>query len=262
MHRRRSWTPLVLLAVAQFMVILDVTVVNVALPSIGAALGFDAADLSWVVTIYVLFTGALMLLGGRLADRVGRREVFGTGLAVFTAASLASGLAWSPAALIVSRALQGVGAALLLPSALSILTTSYEGRQRAVALGVWGAVGSAGAAAGVLFGGLLTTLLSWEWIFFINVPIGVIVGVAAGRVLAPAPRRDGAALDLAGGLSLVAGLLALVYAIQGSAEHGWGSARTLGLLGGGGADARGVRRDRAPRAPSRWSRRRSGACAR
>src|SRR4051794_11815230 len=181
-NTERSWSVLALVALAQFMVILDGTVVNVALPSIGDDLGFAAGQLQWVVTAYVLFTGGLMLLGGRLADLAGRRTVFITGLGVFTAASLASGLAWSPGALIVTRALQGVGAALLLPSALSILTTTYSGHQRAIALGVWGALGGAGAAAGVLLGGLLTTLLSWKWVFFINVPVGLVVGLLATRV--------------------------------------------------------------------------------
>src|SRR5215211_6455100 len=185
---RQSWAVLVLLAIAQFMVILDVTVVNVALPSIGDSLQFEADQLQWVVTAYVLFTGGLMLLGGRLADLAGRRPVFLTGLAIFTGASLASGLAWSPDALIVSRAAQGLGAAMLLPSALSIVTTTYSGRQRSVALAVWGALGSAGAAAGVLFGGILTSALSWEWVFFINVPVGIAVGLLAPRLVAPAPR--------------------------------------------------------------------------
>ncbi len=229
---RRPWTVLVLLAVAQFMVILDVTVVNVALPSIGRGLGFAAGDLQWVVTAYVLFTGGLMLLGGRLADLLGRPTVFGAGLAVFTTASLASGLAWSPLALIVARAVQGIGAALLLPSALSIVTTTYSGRQRAVALSVWGALGSAGAAAGVLFGGILTTLLSWKWVFFINVPVGLVVGVLATRVIVGTPRRAAKRdrLDLLGGLTLMAGLFSLVYAIQGTATHAWTSAQTLVLL--------------------------------
>ena len=165
------------------MVILDVTVVNVALPSIGKALSFGAADLQWVVTVYVLFTGGLMLLGGRATDLLGRRPVFLVGLLVFTAASLASGLAWSPLALIVSRATQGFGAALLLPSALAIITTTYSHGQRTVALSIWGAIGSAGVAVGVLFGGVITTALGWEWIFFINVPIGIVVAAGAIRLL-------------------------------------------------------------------------------
>src|SRR5690349_3294448 len=186
--RRRPWIVLILLSIAQFMVILDVTVVNVALPSIGSDLSFAPTDLQWVVTAYVLFTGGLMLLGGRAADLVGRRPVFLTGLTVFTAASLASGLAWSPSALIVARAAQGVGAALLVPAALAIVTTTYDGEQRRVALAVWGALGAAGAAAGVLLGGVITTLLGWEWVFFVNVPVGIAVALAALRVV-PGGRR-------------------------------------------------------------------------
>jgi len=228
---RQSWAVLVLLAIAQFMVILDVTVVNVALPSIGDSLRFEADQLQWVVTAYVLFTGGLMLLGGRLADLAGRRPVFLTGLAVFTGASLASGLAWSPDALIVSRAVQGVGAAMLLPSALSIITTTYSGHQRGVALAVWGALGSAGAAAGVLFGGILTSALSWEWVFFVNVPVGGAVGLLAPRVVARSARGglSRGRLDIAGGLTLMGGLFALVYAVEGTSQHGWTSARTLGF---------------------------------
>jgi EmrB/QacA subfamily drug resistance transporter len=227
----RPWTVLALLAVAQFMVILDVTVVNVALPSIGDGLGFAAGQLQWVVTAYVLFTGGLMLLGGRLADLVGRRTIFLAGLGTFTAASLASGLAWAPDSLIVARAVQGIGAAMLLPSALSIVTTTYEGHQRAVALGVWGALGSAGAAAGVLFGGILTSLLSWHWIFFINVPVGLVVGLLAMRVVAasPAAGLTRGRLDIIGAATLMGGLVTLVLAVQGTSDHGWGSARTLAL---------------------------------
>ena len=229
---RRSWTTLVLLAVAQFMVILDVTVVNVALPSIGDALGFSDGQLPWVITAYVLFTGGLMLLGGRAADLLGRRAVFLAGLATFTAASLASGLAWSPAALIAARAVQGIGAALLLPSALSIVTTTYEGGQRTVALAVWGALGSAGAAAGVLLGGIITSALSWHWIFFVNVPVGIAVGALAVRhVAATRPRGGRGPLDLAGAGALMAGLVSLVLAIDGASRDGWSSAMTLGLIG-------------------------------
>ena len=214
------------------MVILDVTVVNVALPSIGRALGFAAKDLQWVVTTYVLFTGGLLLLGGRLADLLGRRAVFLTGLIIFTTASLASGLAPTSAALIVSRGAQGLGAALLSPAALSIITTAYTGKQRTTALSTWGAIGGGGAAAGVLLGGMLTSWLSWEWVFFINVPIGITAVVLALRLVPPA--RPSAAslseLDLPGALTLVSGLVLLVYTVEGTATHGWGSARTLVLL--------------------------------
>src|SRR6476620_299968 len=230
---RQSWWILGLIGTAQFMVILDVTVVNVALPSIGKALGFAPADLPWVVTVYVLFTGGLMLLGGRATDLLGRRRVFLVGLSVFTAASLLSGLAWSPLALIVARGAQGFGAALLLPSALAIITTTYSGAQRTVALGFWGAIGSAGVAVGVLFGGVITTLFGWEWIFFINVPIGCVVAVGAVRLLPavqPLPRAR-LKLDLRGAATVMVGLVMLVYAIVGTAQHGWGSARTLLLIG-------------------------------
>jgi EmrB/QacA subfamily drug resistance transporter len=230
-NAQRPWTTLALLAVAQFMVVLDVTVVNVALPSIGDALGFATGQLQWVVTAYVLFTGGLMLLGGRLADLAGRRAVFLAGLAIFTAASLASGLAWSPGSLIVSRAAQGLGAALLLPSALSLVTTAYEGHQRTVALGLWGVIGSAGAAAGVLFGGIITSALSWEWVFFVNVPIGITVAALVARVVpaAPRPDRTTGGFDVAGAATLMAGLVSLVLAIEGTSQHGWTSVRTLAL---------------------------------
>ena len=223
-----SWMVLALLAVVQFMVILDVTVVNVALPSIGSSLGFSLGDLQWVISAYVLFTGGLMLLGGRLADLAGRRRIFLIGLGIFTAGSLASGLATSPTMLIVTRAIQGVGAALLLPSGLSIVTTTYEGHQRAVALAVWGALGAAGAAAGVLIGGVLTSLLSWHWIFFINVPIGVIVGGLVLHTIAAQPTRfKFSELDLPGATALMGGLAALVLTAQGTADHGWTSAHTV-----------------------------------
>ena len=230
---RISWWILSFIGVAQFMVILDVTVVNIALPSISKGLSFSATDLQWVVTVYVLFTGGLMLLGGRSADLFGRRRMFLIGLLVFTAASLTSGLAWSPHALIVSRAAQGFGAALLLPSALAIITTTYSGHQRTVALAVWGAIGSAGVAIGVLLGGIITTAIGWEWIFFINVPIGLVVAAGAVR-LVPAGHSvpsQGVTLDLLGAVTLLVGLMMLVYGVVGTAQHGWASGRTLLLLG-------------------------------
>jgi EmrB/QacA subfamily drug resistance transporter len=229
---RRPWTILILLAVAQFMVILDITVVNVALPSIGRDLGFAAGDLQWVVTIYVLFTGGLLLLGGRMADLLGRRPVFLAGLTLFTAASLASGLAPTPEALVVSRGAQGLGAAMLSPAALSIITTAYSGAQRTTALSAWGAIGSGGAAAGVLFGGVLTSWLSWEWVFFINVPIGLVTALLALRLVPTARAAAGSVreFDLPGAAAVVSGLVLLVYAVEGATTHGWGSERTLALL--------------------------------
>jgi EmrB/QacA subfamily drug resistance transporter len=228
---RQPWSILILLAVAQFMVILDVTVVNVALPSIGSDLGFAAGDLRWVVTAYVLFTGGLLLLGGRAADMLGRRRVFLTGLALFTAASFASGLAVSPAMLIASRAAQGLGAAMLSPAALSIVTATYTGARRTAALSAWGAIAAAGSVIGLVVGGMLTSWLSWEWVFFINVPIGLTAFPLALRIVPSRPGSGGLRqLDVAGAVSLVGGLVALVDAIQGTSTHGWGSARTLALL--------------------------------
>ena len=229
---RWPWSLLVLLCVAQFMVILDATVVNVALPSIGRALHFAAGDLSWVVTAYVLFSGGLVLLGGRASDVVGRRATFLAGLAVFTAASLASGLAPSAGALIAARAGQGLGAALLTPAALSIITTVYSGAQRATALSVWGAIGGGGAAAGVLAGGILTTWLGWRSVFLVNVPVGLVAAAASLRLLPPSGTAAGIRreLDLPGALLVVAGLVTGVYALAGAPQHGWGSVRTLSLL--------------------------------
>jgi EmrB/QacA subfamily drug resistance transporter len=230
---RRPWSVMVLLSVAQFMVILDATVVNVALPSIARSLGLAAGGLQWVVTAYVLASGGLVLLGGRAADVAGRRRIFLAGLTVFTAASLASGLAPTAGALIAARAGQGLGAALLSPAALSIITTSYAGAQRATALGVWGALGGAGAAVGVLAGGVLTTWLGWRSVFLVNVPVGVVAGVTSLHLVPRhEPRRGfGRKLDLAGAALAVAGLVTLCYALASAPAHGWGSARTLLLLG-------------------------------
>jgi EmrB/QacA subfamily drug resistance transporter len=225
------WTTLILLGLAQFMVILDITVVNVALPSITEDLGFAEGDLQWVITAYVLFTGGLLMLGGRAADLFGRRRVFLGGLATFTVASFASGLASSPEALVAARAVQGLGAAMLTPGALSIVTTTYAGRQRTAALAAWSALGSAGAAAGVVLGGVLTSGLGWEWVFFINVPVGLITGIGVLRVVPNAPPAAvGQRLDVLGAVTAVAGLVVLMYGIEGANEHGWGSARTIALL--------------------------------
>ena len=230
--RRRSWSLLALLCVAQFMVILDATVVNVALPSIARSLGFGAGGLQWVVTAYVLASGGLVLLGGRAADLAGRRRVFLAGLTVFTAASLASGLAPTAGALIAARAGQGLGAALLTPAALSIITTTYAGAQRAAALGTWGAIGGAGGGAGVLAGGVLTTWLGWRSVFLVNVPVGLAAGLLALHMVprAGAARRFGRELDLTGAALAVAGLVTVVYVLASAPAHGWASARTLLLL--------------------------------
>ena len=178
---RGKWLALALLCVVQFMVVLDIAIVNVALPSIKSDLGFSQADLQWVISAYALVFGGFLLLGGRAADMLGRRRLFLVGVVVFTVASLLAGLAWSETSLIAARVFQGFGAAIITPAALSILSTTFpEGRERNIALGAWGAVGGFGAVAGVLLGGVLTDALSWEWIFFVNVPVGIV-----GFVLAP-----------------------------------------------------------------------------
>jgi EmrB/QacA subfamily drug resistance transporter len=228
---RKPWTTLVLLGLAQFMVILDITVVNVALPSIAEDLAFSESDLQWVITAYVLVTGGLLLLGGRATDLFGRRRVFLAGLGIFTLASLASGLAPSPEALVAARAAQGLGAAMLMPGGLSIVTTTYEGGQRTAALAAWSTISSAGAAIGVILGGILTSGLGWEWIFFINVPVGIATWIGVMRVVPDAPpTAAGRRLDVLGAGTAVIGLAGLVYATEGANDHGWGSARTLLLL--------------------------------
>ncbi len=230
----RPWTTLAVLVVAQFMVVLDITIVNVALPSIGRALGFARADLQWVVTAYALCSGGLVLVGGRAADLFGRRRMFLAGLGLFTAASLASGLAPSSTVLIAARVVQGIGAAAMTPAALSIVTITYEGQQRATALGIWGAVASGGVAVGVIAGGALTSLLSWHWVFLINVPVGLVALGLAVHLLpgGPDPVR-GRSLDPAGALTAIGGLAAIVYGLSGAPSHGWGSLRTTTLLSTG-----------------------------
>jgi EmrB/QacA subfamily drug resistance transporter len=230
----KPWTTLILLGLAQFMVILDITVVNVALPSIGEDLAFSEGDLQWVITAYVLFTGGLLMLGGRATDLFGRRRLFLGGLATFTVASLASGLASSPEALVISRAVQGVGAAMLTPAALSIVTTTYAGSQRTTALAAWSGISSAGGAAGVVLGGILTSSLGWEWVFFINVPVGLIAAAGVLRIVpSAAPVAAGKRLDVLGAVTAVAGLVVLLYGIEGANDHGWGSARTIALVAAG-----------------------------
>lgn len=228
----RRWIVLAVVVAAQFMVVLDVAIVNVALPSIKTDLGFTQETLQWVVTAYAILFGGVLLLGGRMADLLGRRRLFMAGLAIFTIASLLDGLAWSEGSLIAFRGLQGLGAALLSPAALSILTTTFqEGRERNVALGVWGAASGSGGAAGVLLGGVLTSWLSWSWIFFINIPVGIAVFAVSPWLL----RESRAALnhrhfDVAGATSITAGLMLLVYAMTRAAQDGWATASTIGLL--------------------------------
>jgi EmrB/QacA subfamily drug resistance transporter len=230
---QRKWLALALLLGVQFMVVLDIAIVNVALPSIQEDLGFSQRNLQWVVSAYALLFGGLLLLGGRVADLLGRRRLFIGGLVVFTAASLVSGLAWSEGILIGARALQGFGAALITPAALSILTTTFtEGKERNTALGAWGAVGAFGAVAGVLLGGILTSALSWHWIFYVNVPVGIL-----GLALAPfflTESRDARAksFDVPGAVLVTGGLVTLVYAITQANSYGWGSLATIGLFAG------------------------------
>ena len=222
---------LALLAVTQFVIILDASIVNVALPSIGRDLEFSQGDLSWVVNAYTLVFGGFLLLGGRLGDLLGRRRMFMVGLGLFSLASLLGGLAQSDYQLIAARALQGLGAAIVSPAALSILTTTFrEGRERNKALGVWGAVAGSGGAAGVLLGGVLTEYMGWEWVLFVNVPIGIVALSLAPRLLGES--RDaslGRHFDIAGAITVTAGLGLLVYSLVDATDAGWGSAQTLGL---------------------------------
>src|SRR5437667_6754872 len=209
----RRWLGLAVLVAAQFMVVLDIAIVNVALPTIKTDLHFSQEGLQWVITTYSILFGGVLLLGGRAADMLGRRRLFMAGLALFTVSSLLDGLAWSEGSLIAFRSLQGLGAALLAPAALSILMTTFrEGRERNLALGIWGAASGSGGAAGVLLGGALTSALSWSWIFFINVPVGVLVLAVSPWLL----RESRASLghhhfDTAGAASITAGLMVLVY---------------------------------------------------
>jgi EmrB/QacA subfamily drug resistance transporter len=231
---RRRWLALAVIVAAQFMVVLDVAIVNVALPSIKTDLHFSQESLQWVITAYAIFFGGVLLLGGRLADLLGRRRLFMAGLLLFTVSSLLDGLSWSEGSLITFRSIQGLGAALLSPAALSILTTTFrEGRERNLALGIWGAASGSGGAAGVLLGGALTSALNWSWIFFINVPAGALV-LALSPVLLRESRAELAHrhFDFAGAASITAGLMVLVYAMTRATQHGWVTAPTIGLLAG------------------------------
>jgi EmrB/QacA subfamily drug resistance transporter len=225
------WLVLVLVCLAQFMVVLDATITNVALPSIQEDLNFTQGSLQWVINAYTLVFGGFLLLGGRAGDLFGRKRIFLAGVVIFTAASLANGLSQSGGMLIAFRALQGLGAALVSPAALSIITTTFaEGEDRAKALGVWSAIAAGGAAFGLLLGGILTDLFSWEWIFFVNVPIGIAAFVLSMRWVpeSVAPDRPDT-VDLPGAISVTAGLMVLVFALVKAQDYGWGSARTLGL---------------------------------
>jgi MFS family permease len=224
----RRWWALILLCLAQFMVILDITVVNVALPTIGSDLQLDRAWLTWVVTAYTLCFGGLLLLGGRLADTLGRRRTFLAGLGLFTAASLASGLAQGGTALVAARAGQGVGAALLSPAALAIITTTFQGAERNRALGTWAAIAGAGAAVGVLAGGLLVEYASWRWVFYINLPVGILVAAAVPALIAAVrPGHRAARLDLLGALAGTLATAAVIYGLVAAGSQGWGATTTL-----------------------------------
>ena len=231
-YMSRRWIALILLCFAQFIVVLDASIVNVALPSIGEALDFSQENLAWVVNAYVLTFGGFLLLGGRLADLLGRRRVFISGLLLVAAASLAAGFAATEGQLIAARAAQGLGAAIISPAALSIVTNTFsDGAERNKALGAWGAVAGAGGAAGVLFGGLLTDGPGWEWVLWINVPVALVVAALAPRLILES-RSESATrhFDTAGAVSVTAGLSMLVYAVVDATDAGWGSTQTIGLL--------------------------------
>ena len=226
---RKSWALLGIALAAQILVVLDISVVNTALPTIGRSLHLDGNDLQWLVTAYVMMSGGGLLLGGRVSDLLSRRGVFLTGLALFTGASLVSGLADSGTQLIAARAVQGLSAALLTPSALSLITTTYAGSQRKAALALWGVVGSLGVAAGVLVGGAITTWTNWQYIFWINVPVGLVALVVGQHIIAKesVTRPKVVDLDIPGAVTVIAGLATMVYALGGTATNGWWSVRTM-----------------------------------
>jgi EmrB/QacA subfamily drug resistance transporter len=227
----RRWKALAVVCAAFFMTVLDVSIVNVALPSIGVALDFSRDSLQWVVTAYAITFGGFLLLAGRMADLFGRRRVFLIGVVVFTIASFFCGLAWSEGVLVAARAVQGLGAAIISPAALSIITTTFEeGPERNKALGIWGAIGGSGAAVGVLAGGVLTKYLGWEWIFFVNVPVGAIALVLAPRFVRESRSGRDTSHDVAGAVTVTSGLALLVYAVSKAPEHGWGSSWTITRL--------------------------------
>ena len=227
-----SWVVLVLVCLAQFMVILDATIVNVALPSIQRDLEMSDANLQWVVNAYALLFGGFLLLGGRAGDLIGRKRIFLVGVIIFTLASLVCGLAQNELSLILARGVQGLGAAFVSPAALSIVTTTFkEGAERTKALGVWAAIAVGGGAVGLLLGGILTDTLSWPWIFFVNVPVGIVTFILSLR-LVPESKDEAAhkTFDLPGAVTVTGGLIALVYGIVRSSQSGWGSAEVLGFL--------------------------------
>jgi EmrB/QacA subfamily drug resistance transporter len=226
------WVVLILICLAQFMVVLDATIVNVALPSIQKDLGLSEGNLQWIVNAYTLVFGGFLLLGGRAGDMLGRKRIFLIGLVIFTGASLLDGLASSEGMLIGARALQGLGAALISPAALSIISTTFaEGAERAKALGVWAAIAIGGSAVGLILGGVLTQYFSWPWIFFVNVPVGIAAFLLSLRLI-PESRDDHAhrSYDVAGAVTVTGGLMALVYAIVDAQSAGWGSAKTIGFF--------------------------------
>jgi EmrB/QacA subfamily drug resistance transporter len=227
---RARWAALVVVCFAQFMVVLDATIVNVALPTIEKDLHFSQADLQWVINSYTLLFGGFLLLGGRAADILGRKRIFIAGVILFSVASLLNGLATSSGMLVAFRGLQGLGAALVSPAALSIITTTFdEGPDRTKALGVWGAIAAGGGAVGLLLGGILVDTLSWEWIFFVNVPVGVAAAILSARLIPESKAERSGAFDILGAVTVTAGLMVLVYAIVKAQAFGWGSAKTLGL---------------------------------
>ena len=230
--RDKRWIALILLCSAQFVVVLDASIVNVALPTIGEALDFTESSLPWVVNAYVLTFGGFLLLGGRLADLLGRRRVFMFGLILFALASLLGGLATSSGQLVAARALQGLGGAILSPAALSIVATTFkDGAERNKALGIWGAVAGSGGAAGVLLGGVLTEYLGWEWVLWVNVPIGIAAAALAPRLIAEShAENETRTFDVAGAATITLGLSAFVFALLDAPEAGWGSTQTIGIL--------------------------------